>query len=240
MFQGPLEASIIKRAIERGLVTINLVNIRDYSTDKHRSVDDYPYGGGPGMVMRPEPIFAACEALGPLAEPHRIILLSPQGRLFTQAKARELAGLEQLVLICGHYEGVDERVGQYLAQEQLSIGDYVLSGGELAAMVVVDAVVRLLPGALGSTASLEEESLVEGLLEYPQYTRPREYRGYKVPEVLLSGHHEAIRRWRRKEALRRTRERRPDLWERFTPGEEDRKLLEELEQEEGRDGAWTS
>ncbi|MGB9887769.1 MAG: tRNA (guanosine(37)-N1)-methyltransferase TrmD [Moorellales bacterium] len=240
MFQGPLEASIIRRAIERGLVTINLVNIRDYSTDKHRSVDDYPYGGGPGMVMRPEPIFAACEALGRLAEPYQIVLLTPQGRLFTQAKAKELAGLEQLVLICGHYEGVDERVGLYLAQEQLSIGDYVLSGGELAAMVVVDAVVRLLPGALGSVASLEEESLVEGLLEYPQYTRPREYRGYKVPEILLSGHHEAIRRWRRKEALRRTRERRPDLWERFSPGEEDRKLLKELEQEEGRDGAWTS
>ncbi|MCR4420731.1 MAG: tRNA (guanosine(37)-N1)-methyltransferase TrmD [Clostridia bacterium] len=240
MFQGPLQASIVKRAADRGLVNINLVDIREHSRDKHRSVDDYPYGGGPGMVMRPEPIFAAWEALGPPADRHRVILLSPQGKLFSQGKAKELADLEQLVLICGHYEGVDERVALYLAQEELSIGDYVLSGGELAAMVVIDAVVRLLPGVLGAAASLQEESFGEGLLEYPQYTRPPEFRGYKVPEILLSGHHEAIRRWRRKEALRRTRERRPDLWQRFHPTEEDRELLAELEREEGRNAQWTS
>jgi len=234
MFQGPLQESIIKRAIERGLVTINVVDIRDYSQDKHRSVDAYPYGGGPGMVMRPEPVFAACEALGPMLEPHRIILLSPAGTLFNQAKARELAALEQLVLICGRYEGVDERVSLYLADEELSIGDYILSGGELAALVVVDAVVRLLPGALGEAASLKEESFSEALLEYPQYTRPREFRGYTVPEVLLSGNHEAIRRWRRKEALRRTRQRRPDLLARCPLTEEDQRLLAEIEEEEGR------
>ncbi|MBC7346617.1 MAG: tRNA (guanosine(37)-N1)-methyltransferase TrmD [Clostridia bacterium] len=239
MFQGAFGESIIKRAIARGLVTVNLVDIRDYTPDKHRCVDAYPYGGGPGMVMRPEPIFFACEALMPLAEPSRIILLSPQGTLFTQAKAKELATLKHLVLICGHYEGVDERVRLYLAQEELSIGDYILSGGEPAAVVVVDAVVRLLPGALGTPASLAEESLSEGLLEYPQYTRPREFRGYGVPEILLSGHHEAIRRWRRKEALRRTRARRPDLLLRHNFTAEDRDLLREIEEEEGRKEEWT-
>lgn len=241
MFQGPFQESLLRRAIEKGLVTINLVDIRAYSTDKHRTVDDYPYGGGPGMVMRPEPIFAACESLGPLEEPHRIILLSPSGQLFNQAKARELAGLKHLVLICGRYEGVDERVSLYLADEELSIGDYVLSGGELAAMVVVDAVVRLLPGVVGDAASLFEESFGENLLlEYPQFTRPREFRGYRVPEVLLSGHHEEIRRWRRKEALRRTLHRRPDLLARGRLTEEDKRLLEEIKQEEGRNEPWIS
>lgn len=233
MFQGPLQESIIKRAVARGLVRINLVDIRAFSADKHRSVDAYPYGGGPGMVMRPEPVFAACESLMPLAEPHRIILLSPSGFLFDQAKARELAALAHLVLICGRYEGVDERVGRYLAEEELSIGDYVLSGGELAALVVVDAVVRLLPGALGEPNSVTEESFSEALLEYPQYTRPRDFRGYTVPEVLLSGNHEAIRRWRRKEALRRTRARRPDLLDRCHLTAEDLRLLKEIEEEEG-------
>lgn len=239
MFKGPLQESIIKRAVENGLVSINLVDIRDFSTDKHRSVDAYPYGGGAGMVMRPEPIFAAYDALGTPANKHRTVLLSPRGSVFTQAKARELSALEHLILVCGHYEGIDERVVLHLADEDLSIGDYVLSGGELAALVVIDAVVRLLPGALGAPESLEEESFSEGLLEYPQYTRPRDFRGHLVPEVLLSGHHEAIRRWRRKESMRRTRLKRPDIFIRLCLNSEDREILREIEEEEGREGTWT-
>ena len=209
MFVGPFDESMLKRAREAGLLQLNLVDIRDFATDRHRTVDDTPYGGGPGMVMKPGPIFAAVGAVR--SADSRVILLSPQGRLFEQAMAIELSTLPHLVLICGHYEGVDERVREHLVDEELSIGDYVLTGGELAAMVVVDAVGRLLPGVLGAGESTVEESHSSGLLEYPQYTRPVEFRGWRVPDILLSGNHAEIARWRRRRALERTRERRPDL-----------------------------
>jgi tRNA (guanine37-N1)-methyltransferase len=230
MFQGPLSESILKRAQEQGLLSIALHNIRDATSDKHHVADDYPYGGGAGMVMKPDPLFASVEAVyrgGP------IILLSPQGRLFTQEIARELSQEARLTLICGHYEGIDERVRQHLVTDELSIGDYVLTGGELAAMVVVDAVSRLLPGVLGGEESILEESHSSGLLEYPHYTRPPDYRGWRVPDVLLSGNHAEIEKWRRKESLRRTRERRPDLFAKLDlSSKQDIKLLRELEEEE--------
>jgi tRNA (guanine37-N1)-methyltransferase len=226
MFQGPLTESILKRAQERGLLSIALHNIRDATTDKHHIVDDYPYGGGAGMVMKPDPIFASVEAVyqsGP------IILLTPQGRLFNQHIAQELSQQPRLTLLCGHYEGVDERVIEHLVTDELSIGDYVLTGGELAAMIVVDAVTRLIPGVV-TDESIQEESHSSGLLEYPHYTRPPEYRGWPVPDVLLSGHHEQIARWRRKESLRRTRQRRPDLFAKLDLSSKlDKKLLEELD-----------
>lgn len=229
MFQGPFTESILKRAQERGLLSIALHNIRDATTDKHHIVDDYPYGGGAGMVMKPEPIFAAIEAVyqhGP------IILLTPQGRLFNQQIARALAQEPRITLLCGHYEGIDERVIQHLVTDELSIGDYVLTGGELAAMVVVDAVSRLIPGVL-TEGSTEEESHNSNLLEYPHYTRPPEFRGWCVPDVLLSGNHAQIARWRRKEAIRRTRQRRPDLFARLDlSSKQDVKFLKELEEEE--------
>ena len=229
MFQGPFAESMLKRAQERGLLSIALHNIRDATSDKHHVVDDYPYGGGVGMMMKPEPIFTAVEAVyqgGP------IILLSPQGRLFNQQIARTLAQESRVTLLCGHYEGVDERVCRHLATDELSIGDYVLTGGELAAMVVVDAVSRLIPGVLGADASIQEESHSENLLEYPQYTRPPEFRGWRVPDILFSGHHAQIARWRRKESLRRTRERRPDLFAKLDVSSKlDQKLLKELEEE---------
>ncbi|HYK84036.1 MAG TPA: tRNA (guanosine(37)-N1)-methyltransferase TrmD [Ktedonobacteraceae bacterium] len=228
MFQGPFTESILKRAQERGLLSIALHNIRDVTTDRHHIVDDYPYGGGAGMVMKPEPIFAAIEAVyqsGP------IILLTPQGRLFNQHIAMELAAEPRLTLLCGHYEGIDERVRQHLVTDEISIGDYVLTGGELAAMIVVDAVSRLLPGVLAAD-STQEESHTSGLLEYPQYTRPPEFRGWRVPDVLLSGHHEQIARWRRKEALRLTRQLRPDLFAKVDVSSKlDGKLLKELDEE---------
>ncbi|MBC7249423.1 MAG: tRNA (guanosine(37)-N1)-methyltransferase TrmD [Anaerolineae bacterium] len=231
MFDGVFNQSIIKRAVEAGLVTIDLHNIRDYAPGKHRVTDDTPYGGGGGMIMKPEPIFYAVEAvLGPQPDAP-IILLSPQGRLLTQQVARELSKHPRLALICGRYEGVDERVRQYLATDELSIGDYVLSGGEIAAMVVVDAVVRLLPGVLGEPGAPFEDSHAMGLLEYPQYTRPPEFRGYTVPEVLLSGNHAEIVRWRRQESLRRTWQRRPDLLEKAPLSEADRAFLRQLEEE---------
>lgn len=217
MFTGHLSVSIIKRALEQALVSINLHNMRDHTHDAHRTVDDYAYGGGAGMVLKPEPVFETVAAVksdierNETASETTVILLTPQGRLFRQEIARELSTRPNLVLISGRYEGVDERVCQHLADDEISIGDYVLSGGELAAMVVVEAVVRLLPNVLGSEASLAEESHTEGLLEYPQYTRPAEYRGWTVPEVLLSGNHGEIARWRRQQAIRRTRERRPEL-----------------------------
>ncbi len=229
MFQGPLNESILKRAQERGLLSIALHNIRDATTDKHHVVDDYPYGGGAGMVMKPEPIFTAVEAVyqgGP------IILLSPQGRLFNQRIAHELAKEPRITLICGHYEGVDERVRQHLATDELSIGDYILTGGELAAMVVVDVVSRLIPGVLTSE-STQEESHTSGILEYPHYTRPPEFRSWRVPDILLSGNHQQIARWRRKQSLRLTKERRPDLFAKLDLSSKlDQKLLEELEEEE--------
>jgi len=209
MLDGFLGESMLKRAARSGAVEFRVVNLRDFTTDVHRTTDDRPYGGGPGMVMKPEPIFAAVESLQP--EGARVILMTPQGRRFDQAMARELAGESHLIFICGHYEGVDERVRQALATDEISIGDYVLTNGAVAAAVVVDAVVRLRPGVLGGEGATEEESFSAGWLEYPQYTRPPEFRGLKVPEVLVSGDHGEIRRWRQEQALRRTRERRPDL-----------------------------
>jgi len=230
MFTGFLNTSIIKRAREQGHLNVNLVDIRAYARNKHRNVDDYPFGGGPGMVMLAEPIFLAVEALLPgegAARPP-IILLSPQGEVFNQDLAAELAGEERLILICGHYEGVDERVRQFLVNREISIGDYVLTGGELPAMVVIDAVTRLLPGVLGDPAGAREDSFAMGLLEYPQYTRPRSFRGLEVPEVLLSGNHERIRRWRRQQALERTWRRRPDLLAKIELSPEDRRLLADI------------
>lgn len=209
MFRGPFDESIVRRAIERGVVQIGVHDLRNWATDRHRTVDDYPFGGGPGMVMKVEPIVAAVEALR-AGEQARVILLSPAGRRFTQPLAEELAREEQLLLICGHYEGVDERVREHVATDEISIGDFVLTGGELAAMVIVDAVVRLLPGVIASE-SLAAESHSSSLLEYPHYTRPAEFRGWRVPEVLLSGNHAAIAAWRRQHALLRTARQRPDL-----------------------------
>ena len=229
MFASPLNQSIAKRASERGLVNIVVHNIRDYTHDKHHTVDDYPYGGGPGMVLKPEPIFEAVESINK-KEGTPIILLSPQGRLFTQDVARELAEHRQLILICGHYEGVDERVREHLASDEISIGDYVLSGGELAAMVVMESVFRLVPGVLGSEESPLDDSHVGGLLEYPQYTRPPEYRGWAVPEVLLSGNHAQIKSWRRQQAIRRTLEQRPELLNKAELSSEEERLVERLRQ----------
>jgi len=209
MLEGFLGQSILRRAREAGLVHINLIDLRDFTTDRHRTTDDRPYGGGPGMVMKPEPIFRAVEKVR--TPDSRVILMTPQGERFTQNHARELARESHLIFICGHYEGVDERVRQALVTDEISIGDYVLTNGALPAAVVIDAVVRLLPGALGAPDGAHQESFAAGLLEYPQYTRPAEFRGMRVPDVLLSGDHEAVARWRHEQALRRTRERRPDL-----------------------------
>ncbi len=238
MFTGSFDASIVRRAREAGQVTLTLHNIRDYATDRHHMTDDTPYGGGGGMVMKPEPIWNAVEAVlgfDPTTQPEvpPIILLTPQGRPFTQAIARELATHERLLLVCGRYEGVDERVRQYLVTDEISIGDYVLTGGEIPAMVVVDAVIRLIPGVLGDPGAIADDSHASGLLEYPHYTRPAVYRGYSVPEVLLSGHHAEVDRWRRREALRRTHERRPDLLARAELSQTDREFLGQLEAQEG-------
>jgi tRNA (guanine37-N1)-methyltransferase len=211
MFDGPFGASIIKRAADAGLVEIALHDLRDWTDDRHRTVDDAPYGGGAGMVMRPEPWFRAVEQLQESPPPGRVILLTPQGRPLTQSLVADLAQEERLILCAARYEGIDERVREHLVDDEISVGDYVLSGGELPAMVVVDAVVRLLPGALGSAESLLEESFNDSLLEYPHYTRPPDFRGWTVPPVLLSGDHAKIDRWRRGQRIRRTSERRPDL-----------------------------
>ena len=219
MFPGPFGASIIKRAVDGGLVSLNIYNIRDYTHDKHHTVDDYAYGGGAGMILKPEPIFEAVESVKE-EDTCPVILLTPQGRPFSQSVAQELSGHSRLILICGRYEGVDERVREHLVTDEISIGDYVLSGGELAAMVVVEAVVRLLPGVLGSEESLAEDSHTGGLLEYPQYTRPAAFRGWSVPEVLLSGNHAQIARWRREQAIQRTKERRPELLDRVSLGKD--------------------
>jgi tRNA (guanine37-N1)-methyltransferase len=262
IFEGPLQESILKRAIEAGLIEVRLHNIRDFATDKHHVTDDYPYGGGGGMVMKPEPIFAAVEAVlggmkdeggrmkdegggmedespqsairspqSAIRHPQSkipIILLTPQGRLFDQSVARELAQHDRLALICGRYEGVDERVCEHLATDEISIGDYVLTGGELAALVIVDAVSRLRPGVLGDPDASFDDSHSDGLLEYPQYTRPADFRGWKVPEMLLSGHHAEIERWRRRQSLVRTAQRRPDLLQQAHLSEEEQRLLEDL------------
>lgn len=211
MFAGPFGASIIKRAVAAGQVAIHLHDIRAFATDRHRSVDDLPYGGGAGMVMRPEPVVAALEAVPRSGTRSMRILLTPQGELLRQPIVQGLAGCDQLILLCGRYEGIDDRVRQGFIDREISIGDYVVSGGEPAAMVVVDAVTRLLPGVLGNAASTQEESHAGGVLEYPHFTRPSEFRGYTVPEVLLSGNHQAIARWRREQSLQWTVRRRPDL-----------------------------
>lgn len=230
LFSGVFDESIAKRAREAGLVSIALHNIRDYASGRHQVTDDTPYGGGGGMVMKPEPIFSAAEAvLGEELETTPIILLTPQGRPFTQRVARELARHQRLLLICGRYEGVDNRVHEYLATDEISIGDYVLSGGEVPAMVIVEAVTRLIPGVLGDPSAPFEDSHAEGLLEYPQYTRPPDFRGHAVPNVLLSGHHAQIVQWRRQQALRRTWERRPDLLHCARLTDKDRAYLSELE-----------
>lgn len=226
MFRGPFEESIVKRAVEKGLVQIFLHDIRDYASDRHRTVDDYTFGGGQGMLMKPEPLFAAVDDVqGQAPERGPVVLLTPQGRLFDQEVAVELARQERLIVVCGHYEGVDARVHEHLATDEISIGDYVLSGGELAAMVVVDAVVRQIPGALGSPLSSADDSFAQGLLEHPQYTRPAEFRGMSVPEVLLSGNHGEIARWRRQQSLLRTARRRPDLLARAELTEEEKQWL---------------
>ena len=211
MFPGPLDESIIKRACESGRLQLGVHDLRDYTHDRHRMVDDRPFGGGPGMLMKPEPLFEAVEALR--GEKTRVILTSPAGRPFRQQIARELAAEEHLLLVCGSYEGFDERVRQGLADDEISIGDYVLTNGALPAMVIIDAVTRLLPGVLGDDESSQDESFSGCLLEYPQYTRPAEFRGMNVPEVLLSGDHAAIEKWRREQATVQTRQRRPDLLE---------------------------
>ncbi|HEY7912098.1 MAG TPA: tRNA (guanosine(37)-N1)-methyltransferase TrmD [Blastocatellia bacterium] len=213
IFRGVFDFGIIRRAVEAGLVEINIHDLRDSTYDRHRQVDDRPFGGGAGMVMKPEPLFRAVEAITEGAAGLDVVLLSPQGRLFDQQIAQEYSRKDRVVLICGRYEGIDERVAEHLVSDELSIGDYVLSGGEIPAMVVVDAVTRLLPGALGCEQSAETESFVGGLLDYPHYTRPAEYRGYRVPDILLSGHHAEIEAWRRRKAIEKTARRRPDLIE---------------------------
>lgn len=224
MFSGPFAESIIKRAIDRQLVSIVAHNLRDYAQDKHHVVDDSPYGGGPGMVLKPEPLFAAVEAIRG-EEEVPVILLTAQGRLLRQEVVEELASHERLILICGHYHGVDERVREHLVSDEISIGDYVLSGGEVAAMVLVDAVVRLLPGALGAEASLAESSHGSGLLQHPQYTRPRLFRGWEVPAVLISGDHAQIAKWRREQSILRTMRRRPDLLEKAELAPEEKQRI---------------
>lgn len=218
MFTGVFGSSILKKAQEKGAVSLAVSDIRDFSDNKHKQVDDYPYGGGAGMVLKPEPMFNAVETITAGHKP-RIILMCPQGERFTQKKAEELAKEEELVFLCGHYEGYDERIRQYLVTDEISIGDFVLTGGELAAMTVIDAVVRLLPGVLGQEDSHIHDSFSTGLLEHPHYTRPADFRGMKVPDVLLSGNHGNIQKWRDEQSLKRTFERRPDLLEQmeFTP-----------------------
>ncbi|HEY6102325.1 MAG TPA: tRNA (guanosine(37)-N1)-methyltransferase TrmD [bacterium] len=229
-----LDVSMIGRARERGLLDLRIWDLRDFTADRHRQVDDAPYGGGAGMVMKVEPFFAAVDAIkAQSGGVPRVILTSPQGRQLTHTLARALAGEEHLIILCGHYEGIDERVREGLASDEISIGDYVLTGGELPAMVIVEAAARFVPGVVGDAASVEGDSFAEGLLDYPQYTRPPEFRGMRVPEVLLSGHHEAIRRWRRAQRLRRTLDRRPDLLKKDVLAEEDHRLLEDLDLETG-------
>jgi tRNA (guanine37-N1)-methyltransferase len=233
MFAGPFDESIIRRGREKQLIDITLHNIRDYATDRHQTADDAPYGGGAGMVMKVEPLASCIEAVKSQQPASTVVMTSPQGRRLTHKVAAELAISSGLIIICGRYEGIDERVRELYVEDDISLGDYVLSGGEIAAMVIVDAVTRLLPGVLGSDESAESDSFCDGLLEYPQYTRPPEFRGLKVPEILLSGNHDLIRKWRRRESLRKTRTLRPDLLAELEPTKEDRKILMELEREDG-------
>jgi len=229
MFASPFDQSIIKRAKEKGIIDIVIHNIRHYTHDKHRTADDYPYGGGPGMVLKPEPVFEAVEAIKQQLNTSEIpiILLTPQGRLFNQQVAKELALYSHLILLCGHYEGIDERVHEHLATDEISVGDYVLSSGELAAMVTVDAIIRLIPGVLGSPMSTNNDSHGDGFLEYPQYTRPRVYRSWTVPPVLLSGNHGEIAYWRRHQAILRTAKRRPELLKKATLSDKEKEWISE-------------
>ncbi|WP_432355877.1 tRNA (guanosine(37)-N1)-methyltransferase TrmD [Sporosarcina sp. A2] len=229
MFEGVLHTSILKKAQENNAVTFAVTDFREFSENKHHKVDDYPYGGGAGMVLKPEPLFNAVEAVteGATAAP-RVILMCPQGERFTQAKAEELALEENLVFICGHYEGYDERIREHLVTDELSIGDFVLTGGEIASMAIIDSVVRLLPGVLGNRASHIEDSFSTGLLEHPHYTRPSTYKGHSVPEVLLSGNHGAIEKWRMEQSLKRTLERRPDLLDKMTLTKDQENIIKRL------------
>jgi len=228
MFVSPFDASLLKKARERGLIDIRLHDIRDYATDRHRMTDDAPFGGGGGMVMKVEPIDRAISDLVPERDQAVVVLMTPQGEPFRHCIAEELSRRQRIVLLCGHYEGVDERVRQHLIDREISIGDYILTGGELPAMVLVDAVSRLVPGVLGNQTSAAADSFSTGLLEYPHYTRPAEYRGWRVPEVLLSGNHRDIDSWRRRESLKRTLRRRPDLLEKMELSKSDRAILDEL------------
>jgi tRNA (guanine37-N1)-methyltransferase len=236
-FVSPLESSILGRALAGGIATVALHDIRSFTTDKHQVVDDYANGGGPGMVMKPEPLTAAIESVRDAESPRgRTVLLTPQGRVFNQQVVDELVQEERLLLVCGHYEGFDERVREHLIDDEISLGDFVLSGGELAAMVVIDAVVRRLPGTLGSADSLLEESHSDGLLEYPQYTRPADFRGWRVPDILLSGNHGEIARWRRRQRIIRTARRRPDLIDKACLNEAERRLAAETVADAAEDG----
>ncbi len=235
MFKGVLESSILKKAAEKGAVEYSVTDFREFADNKHKTVDDYPYGGGAGMVLKAQPIFDAVLSLAdgkPSAKKPRVILMCPQGERYSQKKAEELAEEEHLIFICGHYEGYDERIRQHVVTDEISIGDYVLTGGELASMVIVDSVVRLLPDVIGKAASHEQDSFSTGLLEHPHYTRPADFRGMKVPDVLLSGNHAHIEEWRTKESLRRTWSRRPDLFEKYPLTEEQQKWLQEIEKED--------
>ncbi len=232
MIEAGLLEGIVSRGIERGVLDIGVHDLRAFTTDRHRSVDDVPYGGGPGMVMKPEPLVRAVEHIRDVrGAPGAVVLLTPQGRPFTQSEAARLSALGHVVLLCGRYEGMDERVSQLVGAEELSIGDYVLSGGEVPALAVVDAVSRLVPGVVGDQQSVDEDSFTRGLLDYPHYTRPVEFGGLKVPDVLLSGHHADVRRWRRKAAIERTMDRRPDLLDRSDLDAEGRTLLDEIRRE---------
>jgi tRNA (guanine37-N1)-methyltransferase len=231
MVESGLAEGVVARGIERGLLDVAVHDLRDFTTDRHRTVDDMPYGGGPGMVMKVEPIVKAVRAVHERRGPGSVVLLTPQGRRFTQGEAGRLAQSGHVVLLCGRYEGIDERVTPLLGADELSIGDFVLSGGELAALAVVDAVSRLVPGVVGDAQSVEADSFSDGLLDYPHYTRPVEFEGRRVPDVLVSGHHAEVRRWRRKQALARTLERRPDLLAQAVLDDESRALLDEIRRE---------
>jgi tRNA (guanine37-N1)-methyltransferase len=245
VFPPYLESSILKRAAQRGLINVNVHNIRDHTHDKHHVTDDTPYGGGGGMVMKPEPVFEAVESVLGLAAPLSplkpnssipIILLTPQGRVFNQRIARELSGHERIALLCGRYEGVDERIREHLVTDEISVGDYVLTGGELPAMILIDAVARLIPGVLGDPTGAEDDSHSMGLLEYPHYTKPAEFRGWKAPDILLSGDHAKIEKWRREQALLRTFNKRPDMLEKAELSEKDNKFIQGLRSKvEGQD-----
>lgn len=241
MFEGVFGSSILGKAQAKGLVSLNAVNFRDYANNKHHTVDDTPYGGGGGMVLKPDPIFAAVEDVvqqrGPEGKRPRIILMCPQGETFTQKKAEELVQEDHLIFICGHYEGYDERIREFLVTDELSIGDYVLTGGELPAMVAIDSIARLIPGVLGNETSAVTDSFSTGLLEYPHYTRPPEFRGMKVPDVLLSGHHSNIEAWRREQSLLRTLERRPDLLETAELSRKEREWLDKLRSKKQESGS---